>query len=74
MVRAKFKVTEHRQYAGDNGKEIVLQPQYDESIEEDRRFAKYTPTGRFAMRVDNPLAVEQLALGRTFYLDLTPVE
>ena len=76
MVRAKFTVVELRRYSWDQGRsaEVVLQPQYDQSIPEDRRFCEATPSGKFAMRVDNPKALEQLALGRVFYIDLTPCE
>ena len=75
-VRAKFTVAEIRRYSWDQGHsaEIILTPQYDESIPEDRRFLKATPSGKLAMRVDNPTAIEQLQLGRVFYLDLVPVD
>ncbi len=80
MVRAKFQVTKHAQTA--YGKpatvnsqvEIHLSPQYDQAIEEDRRFAKATPSGNITLWVDNPAAVEQLALGKFFYVDFTETE
>lgn len=76
MVRAKFTVAELRRYSWDQGRsaEVILQPQYDQNIPEDRRFCAATPSGKFAMRVDNPAALEQLTLGRAFYIDLTPVD
>lgn len=75
-VRAKFMVTEIHRHAWDSGKgaTLVLQPQYDSSIPEDRRFAQATPSGRMEMRVDNPGAIEALPLGKQFYVDFTPVE
>lgn len=76
-VRAKFRVDEIRTHAWNNGagaKTVVLVPSYDQSIPEDRRFYDATPTGRFEMLVNNPAALDQLALGQYFYIDLTPVE
>lgn len=79
MIRAKFQVVRHAQTAYGNpprvnpGVEITLAPQYDSSIEEDRRFAKATPSGTMTMAVDNPTAIEQLALGKFFYVDFTEV-
>lgn len=71
-VRAKFKVTSIKCFDySDVSKEITLTPQYDESIEEDRRFYNATPSGEFRMLVNNPVAIDQLALGKTFYIDLT---
>jgi hypothetical protein len=77
MVRAKFQVTKVAQSCyGPNlnvGTEITLTPQYDTSVEEDRRFSKYTPSGTILLYVDNPPAAEQLALGKYFYVDFTEV-
>ena len=43
------------------------------SIPEDRRFNKATPSGEFWMQVDNPAALEVLKLGQVFYIDMIPV-
>lgn len=70
-IRAKFKVTSIETFAWNpNTKKIKLTPEYDSSIDEDRRFSQATPSGEFWMQVDNPVAAEQLALGKTFYIDL----
>jgi hypothetical protein len=71
-VRAKMQVTGITERVW-GGKEIELTPQYDQSIPEDQRFQKATPSGRITMQIDNPAAAEQLRLGRTFYVDFTPV-
>ena len=74
-VRAKFMVYSVREFAHNAGsKEIILQPQYDETIPEDRRFYAATPSGEFRMLVNNPLALEQLIPGKQFYVDFTPVD
>lgn len=72
-IRCKFTVSSVTTYQGGNRK-VTLAPQYDQSIEEDRRFSKYTPSGSLEMLVDNPNVIDALQLGKTFYIDLTPVE
>jgi hypothetical protein len=76
MVRAKFMVTRVSRRSWDSGRgaDITLEPQYDSTIEEDRRYAQATPSGRMEMSVDNPKAIEALALGKTCYVDFTPVD
>lgn len=73
-VRAKFRVSEHRQPAyNKQARTIVLEAQYDQSIPEDQRYSEATPSGRVEMFVTNPAAIEQFELGKSFYLDFTPV-
>jgi hypothetical protein len=71
-VRAKFQVTSITKHAW-GGVTIKLTPQYDNTIEEDRRFAKATPTGEISLQVDNPVASDQLTLGTYFYVDFVEV-
>lgn len=73
MVRAKFKVVSHTRSEYPQV-EVVMRPEYDDKIPEDQRFSQYTPNGELRMTVNNPAAVEQLAIGKKFYLDFTPVE
>lgn len=56
MVRAKFMVQEIIHHSYGSGTTIVLRPQYDTSVEADKRFAKATPNGELRMFVDNPPA------------------
>lgn len=73
MVRCKFMLVEVRSHHWtSNAKTLVFSPQYDTSVPEDQRFAKATPSGRFEMQVDNPLALEQFELGKNYYFDATP--
>lgn len=77
-VRAKFQLQEIRQHAGAGAKALVLKtlvfrPQYDNTIPEDRRFAKASPSGEFTIWVDNPAALEQFELGAHYYIDFNPV-
>jgi hypothetical protein len=46
--------------------------QYDDSIPEDQRYAKYTPSGELRITVDNPNV--DFEVGKAYYLDFTPVE
>ena len=55
-------------------KTIILTPEYDQKIAEDVSFQKATPTGRMEMQIDNPVAIERMPIGKTFYVDFTPVE
>jgi hypothetical protein len=70
-VRAKFTVTAITDRGG-SMRTIELQPRYDTSIPEDQRFALATPWGEMRLGVDNPAALEQLTIGKAFYVDFTP--
>lgn len=73
-IRAKLVLSEVVNLAwSKTSKRLKFTTQYDESIPEDLRFCKATPSGEFSMQVDNPGALEQLELGKYYYLDLTPV-
>lgn len=69
-VRAKFCCTEKTEY-GSSGRKFVFEPRYDESIPEDQRFAKSSPSGKFEIYVDNPSV--NFAAGAPYYIDITPV-
>lgn len=72
-VRAKFKLIEIRShYWNSNSRTFVFQPQYDDSIEEDRRFCDATPSGSCEMLVNNPAVIEAFKLGQDYYLDFSP--
>jgi hypothetical protein len=73
-VRAKMQVTEVGKNTWGQVK-VTLTPQYDPSIEEDRRFSKATPPGGSSIQltIDNPPASDQLALGKFFYVDFTEI-
>lgn len=76
MVRAKFQVQEIRHHAHGNpgAATVVLRPQYDTTIEEDKRFAKATPSGEMSMYIDNPPALAFFELGKSYYIDFTKSE
>lgn len=71
-VRAKFtldSITKHRW-----GTTTVLKFQAvcADEVPENQRYHKYTPSGSLEISVDNPAAVEQFELGKSYYLDFTP--
>jgi hypothetical protein len=72
-IRAKFTLVSVTSHAwSSTSKTLKFQAQYDQSIPEDQRFQKATPSGSFEMQVDNPAAIEQFELGKAYYLDLSP--
>lgn len=56
------------------GHKAIFRCEYDNSIEEDKKFQKATPSGMAEFQVDNPAAAEQLVIGKHYYFDITPVE
>ncbi len=75
MVRGKFCVQSIKRFSySQTAAEVTLSAVYDDGTEENRRYAKATPSGDIRMVIDNPPALEAFALGKTFYVDFTPVE
>lgn len=68
-VIAKFRldsITEH--YWNRDTKTLKFSAVCDDGIEENKRFAKYTPSGSFEMACNNPAALVQFELGKFYYL------
>jgi hypothetical protein len=55
-------------------KRIVFEPRYDQSLPEDQRFFKATPSGRLDIIVDNPTVVASLKVGDFVYVDITKID
>lgn len=73
MVRGKFSLREIVQYAyGGESRELVFRAMYDPDLPEDQKYAKATPTGEIKIMVDNPAALAQFELGKSYYVDFTP--
>lgn len=71
-VRAKMvltSITEHNW--GPGAKTLKFSTQYDASIPEDQRFQKATPSGSAEFQIDNPAALQQFTLGKSYYVDFT---
>lgn len=73
-IRAKFQCQAVTQNCwSTEAKTYRFQAVYDQGLaEEDRSFAKATPSGTLEIQVDNPNA--QFKIGANYYLDFTPVE
>jgi hypothetical protein len=71
-VRAKFQLTAIKTFDY-GGQELTFSTRYDNTIPEDQRFQKATPTGSITMLVDNPVALEQFKMGESYYVDFNPV-
>lgn len=52
-------------------KRVVFEPRYDQSVPEDQRFFKATPSGRMDIIVDNPQMLAELKVGDTVYITIT---
>lgn len=72
MVRAKL-VLRSATPEGE-GKRLRFDTQYDDTIPEDQRFQKATPSGHAELVVDNPAAVAQFKEGQAYYVDFTPAD
>jgi len=75
-VRAKMclsSITEDTYRPGSSSKTLNFNSCYDESIPEDQRFQKATPSASAKFVIDNPAALEQFVPGDYYYLDFSPV-
>ena len=73
MIRCKFVVTSVKPDGHSEGlKHVTLEARYDDTLPEDQKFMQFTPSGKLETAISNPRALEQLAIGREFYLDLKP--
>ena len=72
MVRGKFKLQEIHQHAwSGDGRTLIFTAEYDPDLPEDQKYAKATPSGKIEMGVDNPAALQQFELGKSYYVDFT---
>ena len=73
MVRAKMMLTAITAHSW-GGKSLEFSCEYDPSIPEDVRFQKATPSGNVKICIDNPTAVSQFELSKSYYVDFTPAK
>lgn len=72
MVRGKFHVTQVTQnyYPGSDKRATVkLTAATDNN---NKTWAKYTPSGSIEMQIDNPEAINQFVPGESYFVDFTP--
>lgn len=72
-VRAKFRVTEVKKslYVSSTEKPAEVVVLSAAMGDENKQWAKYTPSGQISMQIDNPAALEQFEIGKFFYVDFT---
>ena len=72
-VRTKMKLENVVPYEW-GGVKAIFRCLYDpQLIAEDKGFQKATPTGVASFQVDNPIAIKELVIGRSYYFDITPI-
>lgn len=74
-VRAKFRCNSFEQFSPADVagmRRFRFQAVYDDGIPENRRFARYSPSGELQITVDNPDV--NFEPGTFYYLDFTPVD
>lgn len=77
IIRCKLRlstITEQQWSKDCKQTKLIFEASYDESIEEDRRFCKATPSGKFEMVVDNPVALQFFEIGKYYYFDAIKCE
>lgn len=72
-VRAKFTLDSITRTSWGTATVLKFQAVGADEVPENQRYHKYTPSGCLEISVDNPAAVEQFELGKSYYLDFTPV-
>lgn len=68
-VRAKFKVS--GKTAGDEGGNVNLEAVTDGS-EENKKFFRWTPSGRISLGTVNQAAFDAFEDGKEYYVDFSP--
>ena len=76
-VRAKFYVERvehvHTSQPDRACANITMKPVYADSPE-NKTWSRYTPNGKLEMTVTNPVAIEQLEIGKAYFLTFDPVD
>lgn len=73
VSRAKFRLSSVTSYSqnGEGQKKYEFSAVYDDGTPENKRFAKYSPSGTLSILVDNPNVVFEI--GESYYLDFVKV-
>lgn len=72
-VRAKLKLVSITQHSwSTQSKTLKFTAQYDKTIPEDQRFQEATLSASAEFQIDNPAALAQFELGKSYYVDFSP--
>lgn len=71
VSRAKFTCNSVTQYSstGEGSKRYEFGAVYDNGLPENKRFARYSPSGSISITVDNPAV--KFEVGKSYYIDFT---
>ena len=74
-VRAKLRVSSVAIHEfSPHARTVEFTAEYDQSVPEEQRFQKATPSASAKMVIDNPAIVDFFTPGKKFYVDFTPAE
>ncbi len=75
-TRAKFRLQSITDFGAPVARKLTFYAVWDDSIPENARFAKATPSGMLEMTVDNPEALKMFEgkINKHFYLDISHAE
>jgi hypothetical protein len=73
MVRAKLRLQGLVPQTW-GGFQVLFQCEYDNTIPEDQKFCKATPSGSANFTIDNPDAIKQLTIGKSYYFDISEAD
>lgn len=75
LTRCKFRCESVKPAEGytEPAENIQLWATYSDSPE-DNTYSLYTPTGQLNFTVTNPNIIGKFELGKSYYIDITPVE
>lgn len=68
----KFRCSHVKDFG--TAEEVRLDAQYDQTLDEDRRFAQASPSGHLEVVISNPAVRGFFQPGKTYYLEATPAE
>jgi len=72
MIRCKMKVVERKNQMWYSAEKptttVVLTAVTDDA---NKTWARYTPSGKIELSIDNPEAYDQFELGQTYFVDFT---
>ena len=72
MIRCKMKVVERKNQMWYGSEKptvaVVLTAVTDDA---NKTWARFTPSGKIELTIDNPEAYDQLELGKTYFVDFT---
>ena len=70
MVKGKFRVSSVSNVG--ITKRVKLAAVADDTIPENQRYHKATPSGTIEIKIDNPPAADQFTQGKEFFVEFTP--